>query len=115
MNESWPNRTRRDERDEDAAREAYDAALCACGREAAATLAAALLLLLFFWAAVFLLKDSAAVVFGMPLWFAAAVPGGFLLSVLAALALARFVDRGPDFDAVEGFEDSKGSKREVRS
>lgn len=114
MTESDSNRTRHNECDEYNARKTYDAALAACGREAAATLAAALVLLFFFWGAIFLLKGSATAVFGMPLWFAAAVLGGFLLSILAAFVLARLVDRGPDFDASEGSEDSTG-KRGVRS
>ncbi len=114
MTEPSSNRTQHNESDERIARKAYDAALDACGREAAATLAAAFVLLFFFWGAVFLMKDSTATVFGMPLWFAAAVPGGFLLSVLAALVLARLVDRGPAFDAAEGAEESL-DQCEVRS
>lgn len=67
----------------------YDDALRVCSREAAATLAAAILIFIFFWAAVWLLEDVPARFWGFPVWFLAAVAGGYLFSIAAVLWIVK--------------------------
>ena len=72
---------------------AYYEALENADREARATFAGALLVALFFWGAIALFKDSDRLAGGLPLWFWAAVIGGYLLSVAVVWWLVGFVFR----------------------
>ncbi len=67
----------------------YDEALRSCSREAAATLAAAAAVTAFFWGTLFLFSSSKASFFGFPLWFMAAVPGGYLFSIVAVVWIVK--------------------------
>ncbi len=80
---------------------AYYEALENADREARATIAGALLIVLFFWIALALLKDSDRVFEGLPLWFWAAVIGGYVLSVAVVWWLVRFVFRSGNLDFSE--------------
>ena len=80
---------------------AYYEALENADREARATIAGALLVALFFWGAIALLKDSERVFEGLPLWFWAAVIGGYVLSVAVVWWLVRFVFRSGTLDFSE--------------
>lgn len=80
---------------------AYYEALENADREARATIAGALLVALFFWGAIALLKDSERVFEGLPLWFWAAVIGGYVLSVAVVWWLVRFVFRSGNLDFSE--------------
>lgn len=83
----------------------YDA-LENADREARATFAGALLTTLFFWGAIALLKDSERLAAGLPLWFWAAVIGGYVLSVAVVWWLVRFVFRPGNLD----FSDRNAAK-----
>ena len=80
---------------------AYYDALENADREARATFAGALLTALFFWGAIALLKDSERLAAGLPLWFWAAVIGGYVLSVAVVWWLVRFVFRPGNLDFSE--------------
>lgn len=80
---------------------AYYEALENADREARATIAGALLIALFFWIALALLKDSDRGFEGLPLWFWAAVIGGYVLSVAVVWWLVRFVFRSGNLDFSE--------------
>ena len=80
---------------------AYYEALENADREARATFAGALLVALFFWGAIALFKDSDRLAGGLPLWFWAAVIGGYLLSVAVVWWLVRFVFRSGNLDFSE--------------
>lgn len=80
---------------------AYFEALENADREARATFAGALLVALFFWGAIALFKDSDRLAGGLPLWFWAAVIGGYLLSVAVVWWLVRFVFRPDNLDFSE--------------
>ena len=77
---------------------AYYEALENADREARATFAGALLVALFFWGAIALFKDSDRLAGGLPLWFWAAVIGGYLLSVAVVWWLVHFVFRQGNLD-----------------
>lgn len=87
---------------------AYYEALENADREARATFAGALLVALFFWGALALLKDSDRLFEGLPLWFWAAVIGGYLLSVAVVWWLVRFVFRPGNLD----FSEKKAAKED---
>ena len=70
----------------------YDDALRQTSREARATLVCAAAIAVFFGAAIFLLKDAGLGPAGLPLWFWAAVVGGYLLSVVLLLVKKVFRD-----------------------
>jgi len=72
-----------------AARRAYDEALRASHREAAATMLAAILTVLYFWGTVFLWEKSELTLFSLPLWFVASCVGGYLFSVVAVWILVK--------------------------
>ena len=76
----------------------YDAALQQTSREAGATLVCAAAIAVFFGAAIFLLKDAGLGPAGLPLWFWAAVVGGYLLSVALVLLLVKKVFRDFSLD-----------------
>ena len=67
----------------------YDKALRACSREAKATLAAAVAVTVFFWGSIFLFASSKTSFFGFPLWFMAAVVGGYLFSVASVVWIVK--------------------------
>lgn len=76
----------------------YDDALRQTSREARATLVCAAAITVFFGAAIFLLKDAGLGPAGLPLWFWAAVVGGYLLSVALVLLLVKKVFRDFSLD-----------------
>lgn len=79
-------------------------------REAAATAICALIIMAAFWAALLPLKDSPETLFEMPLWFSVSCLGGYVLSVVAVIALVKryFRDFDLDQDAPEATETTKG-------
>lgn len=64
--------------------DAWDEALRASHREAQATLTAAVAAFLWFWGTLFLFLETGGSVFGLPLWFAASVVGGWVLTTAAS-------------------------------
>lgn len=76
---------------EEGAGMSYREKLAAANREAKATFAAAAGIFIFFWLAIFLLRGSSVMAAGFPLWFWVAVPGGYLLSVVAVICLVKRV------------------------
>ena len=80
---------------------AYYEALENADREARATFAGALLVALFFWGAIALFQESDRLAGGLPLWFWAAVIGGYVLSVAVVWWLVRFVFRSGNLDFSE--------------
>lgn len=80
----------------------YDEALRSCSREAAATLAAAVAVTAFFWGTLFLFLSSKASFFGFPLWFMAAVLGGYLFSIVAVVWIVKRYFREIPLDITPG-------------
>lgn len=91
----------------------YDEALRIVDKEAAATLAAALLLMIFFWGAVFLLEDLPLFALGFPLWFWAAVVGGYVLSVAVVVMLVKVFFKNFSLDLRP--EDAKAKEEKASS
>ena len=84
-------------------RDCYDRALAASHREAALTIGAAAVTMLYFWGALLLLEDSSETFCSLPLWFAAACLGGYVLSVVLVWLLVRCFFEDIDLDqAAEG-------------
>lgn len=75
--------------EQSSSRLSYSEKFKAMDKEALATLILALVITAFFWGAILLLKDSALMLFSMPAWFIVSCIGGYLLSVIGVIFLAK--------------------------
>ncbi len=68
----------------------YSEAMAQADREARSTVVAAFTVTVFFWAAVGIFSTQGASFVALPLWFWISCIGGYVVSVLAVMALVRF-------------------------